>query len=226
MIFEHAWHDIFRRTTLSATPEEYDGSPSPNRFNLDWVHRSPISVDRMIVACALIFSNGVSGRLSFSSSNVPVSKPVADAIRLYFGEKQVELDNVLLRAREPEVGSAAFFLGKSGTYEPEVTHRGFDFPREVALINFPAHERAGSSFGNNRIEVASNAHMFERGYEITDIRAWQGQIATAVVLATEFAVGYVGLPKLVVRDQRFEATVELLKSVDLGILFTDSIEAH
>lgn len=223
MIFEHDWHDIFRRTTLSAIPEEYDGAPSPNRLILDWVHRSPISVDRFIVACAIAFGDSVSGQLSFASSKVQVSKPVADALRLYFGEKQVELNDVLLKAREPASGSVAFFLGRSRVYEPEVTHRGFDFPREVALIDFPAHERAGSSFSRNRIEIVSNAHMFEQGYELTDIRAWKGRISTAIILAAEFEVGYIGLPKALVRDQRLHNIVELLKSIDLGVMFTDSI---
>lgn len=214
MIVEYKWDDILRRSSLHAAPQDYDGHPSPARLSCEWVPRTLPSTDRLAVAGALAFARSISGSFSVGSS---VSKPTADALRSFFGNRRVELDEASLRPQEPKRGTTAFLLGIGDTYIPEIGWHGFDEPRQIAFIDYRSSARAGASFDFASLEAPSNAWLFRRDLDVTDISYWYPQTALAILFAEDFEVGEIWFPSEVSRDSRYTALVELLKSIDLSV---------
>lgn len=214
MKIEMKWDDILSRTSLIATPEEYDGFPRPGRLSAEWVPRATISPDRIAAAGALGFARFISGALTVEQD---VGKPVADAIRGLFSDRSVDIQGVSMTPREPNRGTSAFLLGRADEILPSPSWQGFDEPRQLALVDFRSNERAGLSFSLDRFEVPTNTWRFRNGLSASDVRSWYPQIAIAILMAGEYEIGEIWLPQIVEHSGKLGLVMELLKSVDLAL---------
>jgi hypothetical protein len=199
---------------LTATPEGYDGSPSPAALRIDFTPRFS-SAGRTAAAAVLAFEPYISGSLTFPKG---VSPELAHAITTFLEPRAVWPAPLDFQPQAIPAVAGVFELGSPVDQWPVV---GAAETKGVTRLVLPSSgSEIGHTFGPGFVVLPTNAHLL-----VPDsphpLRRLLPLLAAVVLVGADLGVGVVRLPAGVERDPVFQAVAEMLRAVGIRLLLTD-----
>ncbi|WP_155990673.1 hypothetical protein [Paraoerskovia marina] len=200
------------RMTISSTPNQYDGYPSPSRFHLECSIKN-LSPDRAAVASALLFGRWVGSSLEFDD---PISPLVAASIANYLPLSTITSSPIDLEPRAIPGGSRRLALGFRESRS--VVHYPPDYAAGVStLLSESSAEISGSILSMHSSIVGSNAIAFAPDLDAISL-GLHPHLAVAVLLSEDLGIGSIFIPSNGDKfDESTARAANLLSAVRLGL---------